>query len=97
MKESVEKFIDNHIEIIRDRGILIYPEDIKQVKEFIEVKIEAEHLGKRGIIKELNEYFGCESYGMSHLDYEMTGKDNFQFIENKESFDFNEDDEHLME
>ena len=94
MKPSVEKFIDNHIEIIKDRGVLVYPEDIIQAKKHINDIYKQGHMGKKEIIKELNEYFNCEKYGMSYLDYELTGKDDFKFDSNNESYDFNEDDEH---
>ena len=94
MKPSVEKFIDNHIEIIKDRGVLVYPEDIVHIKKYIEDNYKKLHMGKKAIIKELNEYFGCEKYGMSYLDYELTGKDDFTFEPDNESYDFNEDDEH---
>lgn len=95
MKESLEKFIDNHIEIIKDRGVLIYPEDIVNAKNEIKSLYKARHMSRREIIKKLNDMFGCEKYGMSELDYELTGKDEFKFISipNNESYDYNEDNE----
>ncbi len=93
MKKSIENFIDNHIEIIKDRGVLVYPEDVIQAKEYINDMYKKGHMGKKEIIKELNKYFSCETYGMSNLDYELTGKEDFSFEPNNESYDFNEDDE----
>ena len=93
MKKSVENFIDNHIEIIKDRGVLVYPEDVIKAKEYINDIYKQGHMGKKEIIKELNKYFNCETYGMSYLDYELTGKEDFSFEPNNESYDFNEDDE----